>query len=49
MIADPGERQIGERDVVLVEMVERHGVGAAAIERSLVSTTPFETPVVPDV
>ena len=27
MVADPGERQIGERDVVLGQLVEGHGIG----------------------
>ena len=49
MIADPGERQIGEHLVVLVKSIERIGLRAETIVFSQVSTTPLERPVVPEV
>ena len=49
MVADPGERQIGEHFVAVGQLVEGDGSRAAAIERSPLSTTPFERPVVPEV
>ena len=50
MIADPGERQIGEHHVVLGQLVERHRVGGGLDPAAApMSTTPFDAPVVPDV
>ena len=50
MVADPGDRQIGDDLVVLVELVEvAADVAAAAITCSMVSITPFGRPVVPEV
>jgi hypothetical protein len=50
VIADPGERQIGEHAVVLGQLVEGDGVLRRCTAcLSAVSITPFERPVVPEV
>jgi hypothetical protein len=49
MIADPGQRQIGEHLVAVGQIVEGDRVAGGAMQRSPLSTTPFERPVVPEV
>ena len=49
VVADPGERQIGERHVVFSQLVESNRIGRGTNRASFVSTTPLDVPVVPDV
>jgi len=49
MIADPGERQIGDHVVLFVEMSNRFPLRAEMTMLSNDSITPFGRPVVPDV
>jgi hypothetical protein len=49
VVADPGERQIGQHLVPLVQLVEFDRVARAAMTALGLIITPFERPVVPDV
>ena len=49
MVADPGERQIGEHFVAVGQIVEGDGVARGGDAALAASTTPFERPVVPEV